>query len=264
MQLPHVSIIECSIGKFITFNNDALTKILLSDGVHEQSVLSISDFIINTSSSKHILDIGSNIGTFSIPLAKKYNDKKFFCFEIQKQIYYQLCGNISLNGINNISALNFGISSTDGFIEIPIINYKNCWNIGGYSIDKNVINTLRNDFPNESIVGYEKSNVKTLDSMIQDYTDIALIKLDIEGHEIEALKGGINFLIENGFPPIIFECWEFEWFSQNKIKLFNFFHNIGYNIISNDIGYNNYLAQNPYTKHYLYKLLDNVIYQLKK
>ena len=37
--------------------------------------------------------------------------------------------------------------------------------------------------------------------------NIGLIKIDVEGFEKEVLLGGLETLVKNKFPPIIFESW---------------------------------------------------------
>jgi len=93
---PKVSIIEVASGKFMIWSgHDALGQILLKDGVHEPSVIQISEIIIKNSPYKNVLDIGANIGSYTIPLARAIGDQvKFNCFEIQKHVYYQLHINI--------------------------------------------------------------------------------------------------------------------------------------------------------------------------
>lgn len=256
---PKVSIIDCAIGRYMVYStNDSLGSILLNQGIHEPSVLQLSELIARNSSRKNILDIGANIGTYSIPMSMKFPEKNIFSFELQRNVYYQLCGNVFLNSIKNIHAINKGISSKAEFIEINTVDYEKCWNIGGYSIEKLAMQTDRTDFPNDAISGKEKAELINLDALVDEIGDVGLIKLDIEGHEIEALKGGINFFKSNGYPPIIFECWDFEWFADSKIQLFSFFNEVGYENISVDIGYNNYLAQSKMTTHNTFKIQNNI------
>lgn len=262
MSNPKVSIIDCLSGKYMVYStNDAVGKILLADGVHELPVQQVAEFILNTSNYETVLDIGANIGSFSIPLALKFNNKKFHCFEIQRNIYYQLCGNIFLNSLDNIESHNIGVSSIEGEISIPKIDYSQCWNIGGYSIDEVALNTNRADFPNGSIVGHEIAKVTTLNNIGKFTNNIALIKLDVEGHELEAMKAALELLHANGCPPIIFECWSFNWFAKSKSELFEFFIQIGYSNISGDIGSGNFLAQSNKSTHNRY-LIDNNTIQL--
>ncbi len=85
-----------------------------------------------------MLDIGANLGAYSIPLAKSMRDVGgvLMAFEPQRILYYQLCGNVVLNRLDNFIAINKAVGDYDGDIEIPEINYENNTNIGAFSLDK--------------------------------------------------------------------------------------------------------------------------------
>lgn len=248
MIFPKVSIIDTLSGKYLIYStNDGIGRILLTEGYHEKNVQDISKFIIETMSDNMlVLDIGANIGSYSIPLAIKFPNIKFQCFEIQKNVFHQLCGNIFLNSLSNIDASNYGVSNQNATIKIPAIDYSKNWNVGGYSIDELAIKEKRVDFPQETILGNVDAEVIRLDSL--KFENIGLIKIDIEGHELDALKASLKLLRKNGYPPILFECWPFEWYEKKKNELLSFMREIGYTKIS-DIGTYNYLAQSCKTNH---------------
>lgn len=50
-----------------------------------------------------------------------------------------------------------------------------------------------------------KVEFRTLDSF--DFKNIGLIKADIEGFELYALRSGIGTIIRNNFPPLLIEIW---------------------------------------------------------
>ena len=245
---PKVSIIDTLSGKFMIWQtNDALGRTLLKDGVHEPATILLSEKIIQNSLNKNILDIGANIGSYSIPLARLLGDNvKFNCFEIQKFVFYQLCGNIFLNSLTNISAHNFGISNKCQQITIPSIDYHKCWNVGRYSIDPVTINSPGTFFQNNLLETGEVADLKTIDAL-EFLPKSCLVKIDVEGHELEVIAGALKHLEFSGWPPIIFESWDFDWFKDKRHALLKYLHFIGYENISQDIGYQNYLAQHTKT-----------------
>lgn len=245
---PNVSIIDVISGKYMIWStSDALGQILLKEGVHEPTVIQVSEFIIRNSINKNILDIGANIGSYSIPLSKIIGEiATFNCFEIQKFVFYQLCGNIFLNSLTNISAYNFGVSNANLKKKIPQIDYKKCWNVGGYSIDPIAINAQRTDFQNNLLEAGVDADFKTIDSL-DNLPKSCLLKIDVEGHELEVVQGSLEHLEQSGWPPIIFESWDFQWYREKKEKLLNYLLEIGYENISPDIGFQNYVAQHKKT-----------------
>lgn len=77
--------------------------------------------------------------------------------------------------------------------------------------------------------------MRTLDSFRLE--NIGLIKIDVEGFEKEVLLGGLETLVNNNFPDIIFESWgdykEKEGVPAKQIReeLFSLLTKIGYNTI---------------------------------
>ena len=67
---------------------------------------------------------------------------------------------------------------------------------------------------------------------------IIIMKIDVEGLELNVLKGSLQTLANNGYPPIIFEAWTYKkWFQQRRTELYEFIRSLGYNITV--IGENN-------------------------
>ena len=244
---PGVQLLDTRSGRFMVWiSYDALTEILARDGVHEESVILLSKFILQGGPPDQVvLDIGANIGAYSIPLALDpmfREGLRIYAFEVQRQVYMQLCGNLFLNGLDNVHAMNYAVGASNGTIEIPRIDAAKCWNIGGFSIDPVALRAKRTDFPQESIVGTETCEIRRIDDL-PGLPNSHLVKLDVEGHELEVLMGMGAHLERSGFPPILFEMWQFDWYAQKKAQLLQYLHDIGYTDISEDLGHSNHLAQ---------------------
>lgn len=144
-----------------------------------------------------ILDIGANTGIFSL-IAKSTNPRaKVFAFEPMKRVFNILVYNNNINGFD-INVKNIALSDHDGeatFYESELDNHY------GASL---FLSEHRNDNIIET-----KVEVQTLASFIEQNSiqSIDLIKLDVERHEVEVLKGMQRYL-QQFKPAIILEILE--------------------------------------------------------
>ena len=253
--LPRISKVECNDADYLLFSTeDAISNTLFRTGKWEDHLITISDFILKEADSPLLIDIGANLGAYSIPLAKKIQDigGKVIGFEPQRIIYYQLCGNIILNRLDNFYAEYCAIGDHDGSIDIPEVDYTNLKNIGGFSIEERyrVLQGIQDSVKKTST----KVSLISLDSYDCD-TSPTLIKIDVEGHEINVLRGANKFLSKHNFPPILFEAWGYDWFKNDRNLLLSYIEDLGYKITA--FG-GDYIAQHPTRKNRInFKTLPN-------
>jgi FkbM family methyltransferase len=187
-----------------------------------------------------VLDIGANLGTFCVPLAQKIPQLKFHAFEPQRIVSYQLCANIIINSLDNVYTYEFALSNEDANVELAMPDYTKETNIGAFSVNKEV---RENEYECTTVNTTDKIQLLPLDLLA--FNNVKLIKIDVEGHELEVLKGGIETIKANDYPPIIFEAWTLKpWFQKKRKTLFDYLEGHGYKI--EQLGNNN-LAW--HTKH---------------
>jgi len=262
---PKVSILDTQSGRYMVWSSpDVLGGMLLREGIHEGDVITLSEFILRNEKNKFAMDIGANIGSYTIPLATRLGEEyKFYCFEIQRHVFYQLCGNVFLNSLTNVYPFNFGIGDKDEKINIQLVDYSTCWNVGGYSMDEVATSRARGDFPSQAVIGETEAEIKSIDNLPS--LDFAgLVKLDVEGHELEVLKGMVSYLKRSGYPPVIFEAWGWDWYAEKKLRTEAFLREMGYSNIcliahpsSVDNNGGNYLAQHSESSSKRYALVAN-------
>ena len=168
------------------------------EGRYENSLLFLVEEFIKkkmpNAKNRTALDIGANIGNHSLFFATNFSD--VYAFEPNPVTFEVLQLNCKFASAdkNNVP-LNFGLSDIEG--RLPFyINHSNIGGIGGSAI----IN--RN---NKNIDDAIQINVKRLDDLVElKDADIALIKIDVEGHEINVLNGAKNTITKN-MPAILFE-----------------------------------------------------------
>ena len=149
------------------------------------------------------VDVGSNIGNHTIFFSKFCNTESVISIEIQPQIFKILENNIKINEIDNkCTCLNIGVSNKNGYVKISNIQ------------ENNIGRTKIIDFKNG------ETYTETLDKIIGE-KKISLIKIDIEGAEINAIKGATN-IITKYKPVLILECQNEASFSEIDSFLTNF------------------------------------------
>lgn len=251
--IPEIDILNISDYRYMIMKTDGIISKNLSDhGFFEKHLIEISNVLISENPTGNVIDVGANLGSYSIPLAKLNPNINIYAFEPQRIIYYQFCGNIFLNRLKNIDAQNcaLGNEAKEIISRIPFYNKLN--NIGAFSLDKEVSGKEEECFLSDET---EEMYITTLDSL--DIENIRLIKIDVEGMEKEVLQGSLNTLIKNNYPPIIFEAWTYkEWYQERRKDLYRFLEELDYEI--SIIGENN-IAQHNSKSKIKFTLVDNTI-----
>lgn len=166
------------------------------------------------------IDIGANMGAFSIPIAKRFPNVKVVAVEPIPWLAKSIKDTAKLNGLNNIHVEECAISSTTvKEINIP------CTEDVHHTQTASLLN--RKDYKKliNKYVKVKKIKIKTkkLDSLLVDYKDISLIKIDVEGKELDVLKSGKKLLMKYK-PMIIFEAWDVGRFTHtyNFLRKFKY------------------------------------------
>ena len=121
------------------------------------------------------VDGGANIGTYALAFGKAMTGwGSVLAFEPYKWSYRPLCGNICICNCFNVEPLQMALGKADGVVPIGQIDPTTPHNFGGISL-------------RDTSGRLDETAVCTLDSFNLDRLD--LLKLDIEGMELEALEG---------------------------------------------------------------------------
>jgi FkbM family methyltransferase len=236
--IPNCELITSMGVQFLVFKGNDLVSNALRNGGYEDDLHALSEGILRDKKDGIVLDIGANLGSYCIPLAKKHPHIKFEAFEPQRIVNYQLCANIIINGLENVNSYEVGLSDKEEVLELVMPDYTVEGNIGAFSINEEV---RKNDYECPTVNTTDRIDVTLLDWM--EFENIKLIKIDVEGHELEVLKGGTKTIKRNNYPPIIFEAWTWKpWYQEKRKELFAYLHDLGYNII--ELGQNN-IARHP-------------------
>src|SRR6185369_5471984 len=145
-------------------------------GYYEKELSDLLKKILRTNDV--FIDIGANIGYFSLLSAKILPSIKVFSFEPAKVLFQKMNENFSLNDSKNIVAINAAVGEMNEQRELYLSAPDN---LGMSSFQQ----------PENYSGKKEKVEVIAFDDWFKTsgLTKISLIKLDIEGSEVAALKG---------------------------------------------------------------------------
>lgn len=219
-------IINTKSGRYIGFSGcDLITRQLQSTGTWEPHLTGALMDLLRADKGDFV-DIGANMGAVSIPLALAFPDRRFYCFEAQRLVYQQLCGNAVLNACFNIYPyhLAIGAPTEEGeMIAVPVPDYATAHNIGGVSLDPRIAQVDGQ--------GVEHVALLSLDSL--GLRNISVIKIDVEGMELAVIKGMLGMLRDNDFPSILFETWrdeKYEWVEAERREICALLEEMGYRV----------------------------------
>lgn len=213
---------EVNTLKYALFpNDDAITMSIIQGWQYQQYMFDF--FALNQISltGKDIIDVGANNGNFSIDFAHMVGDNGYvYAFEPQRIIYYQLCGNVFMNGIDNIICKNYAIGDKEGFTEIEVPNY----------YEKNKMVNFGNVHINYGeALQKETVEMKMIDSF--NYNDVAFIKIDVQGYEPFVIDGAVKTIEKHRpFMMVEFEQPNLKLFGSNENKLAEKIKSLGYEL----------------------------------
>ena len=189
MEVNNFTVIESIYGRIIVdrhcdYQIDALAK---TGRTHIESELkNIFNVLGHIPDGSVIIDGGTNIGLFSIPVAQKVKHRniKVVGFEPQRILAYALGGTIALNDLENCWVHNLALSDIIRTVRLPEVNYNKVADYGTVQVSDDV-QISENKYLNNILV-----DAVSIDSL--ELPNIKFIKLDIEGYEIPAINGAIN------------------------------------------------------------------------
>ena len=143
------------------------------------------------------VDVGANVGIFSIAAAKKVQDGRVLAFEPCGWTYERLIKNQGLNGLTNLQTIHaaLGERAAEAILHV---------NVPG----KDGLNTIgRPTHVDSEVAGAEKVLVVTLDEALRQcgILRVDVMKMDVEGAELFVLLGAKQLLSRSNAPLILYE-----------------------------------------------------------
>ena len=168
-------------------NDNAVSSSIINGWQYEKYMFDFLEKNQIDCEGKTILDIGGNNGSFAIDFAHLVGDNGMVhSFEPQRIIYYQLCANVFLNGLDNVYCHNVAIGDSNGHVYIDSPDYHNKGNVnfGDVRIGKSG----------------DRIEQKVLDSY--EFNDVVFIKIDVQGYESFVIDGAEKIIAK--YRPYLF------------------------------------------------------------
>jgi len=108
---------------------------------------------------------------------------KVYAFEPQNRVFSLLAANMALNGIDHVECIRAALGALDGEVMIGDLPADRPANYGGASL--------------KDLKGTVRTPVYALDSFLGDVPHVELIKIDVEGMELDVLKGARELIAKH-------------------------------------------------------------------
>lgn len=170
--------------------NDVAKIAQANSGYYEKFEI---DFVLSIlKSGDTFLDIGANVGFFSIAVAKLCPNVKTYAFEPAIIAFEELKHNIEANKVQGIISIQKAVGSSCGLAYITM----------GFHAS-NYLTTSESKLPKAPVEGL------TIDHFVEQekIPAIRLVKIDVEGLELSVLRGAIN-TIRKFRPTLLVEIIE--------------------------------------------------------
>lgn len=139
-----------------------------------------------------VLDIGANEGFYSLRIKQQNRDARVLAVEPVKESYTRLTDNIALNSCSRLHTVQAAVDSAAGRITlqrhtgVPTVTSKN-------------VDQLNQSWIKREHIIEEPAEAYRLDALVFRYREygfdgIDLIKIDVEGAELDVLKGAAETL----------------------------------------------------------------------
>lgn len=169
------------------------------------------------------VDCGANIGVHAVDWARHMTGwGSVIAIEAQERIFYALAGNLAINNCFNARAIHAAVAGRPGTMKMPAPDYQTAGSFGSLELKRRADTEFIGqpiDYADDKMVEVRAVN---LDSLAVPRLD--LIKMDVEGMELEALEGGADCIARH-HPILVVET-----IKTDRNKLAAMLQGLGYSL----------------------------------
>ncbi len=183
-----------------------------------KKVLDPFDKIPGSVDVRWVIDVGANEGRVTLAALKSFPGSRVICFEPVKNVFDGLSDRLKLYK-DRVVLLNQALSDVNGEAEINITTTNSAHSLSPQAPFHKAFN------PHVKEKGREKVKLVRLDDIAPGLParEIDVLKIDVEGHELNVLRGGENF-IKSSVDTILIEASfqrDVSWEKQSFLEIFN-------------------------------------------
>jgi len=151
---------------------------------------------LTSRSYRTIVEIGANVGVFSLFLAKRFPQAAVYSFEPSRKVFSRLLANVAANDCPNLSVFNCAISSESGFLNF----FEPAGHLTNGSLHASFASIFSPQVATTSVPVLAGCLIEPLFAQPP-----FLVKLDVEGAEPEVLQS-LQGLIGRHRPDLLIEA----------------------------------------------------------
>ncbi|MFP3389260.1 FkbM family methyltransferase [Brevibacillus sp. SIMBA_040] len=170
-------------------DQSVLYYVEMADGLYEDYVINLLRKVVQP--DYVCLDIGANLGTISLALSYLAPSGKVYAFEPSSINYHFLTKTLEDNQIQNVEPVPLGVFDRNGTIEFCEVDRGGGWSFVASEATSAATDTI---------------TCTRLDDWVaeKNLSRIDLIKIDVEGSEVQALTGAVQ-TFKNFNPDLVIE-----------------------------------------------------------
>lgn len=159
------------------------------------------------------VDVGAHVGSYALTLAPHF--ARVHAFEPQLQTWHALAVNVMLRDGARVEVHRVALGAEAGTADLRVCSSDG----GGSSLF---------DWPDRAAMRTEAVEVRPLDSY--ELPDVAFIKIDAEGAELDVLRGAAATL-KRCQPRVLFEVWTEDWYAGRRREIEAWLADAGFDVV---------------------------------